>query len=335
MSVLIIAEAGVNHDGDLERARALVRAAAAAGADMVKFQTFSAVKIATSHAPKATYQEAATDAGESQRDMIARLELSRADHDALVAECDSAGIRFFSTGFDEESLDMLVDEIGIDRIKVPSGEITNLPLLRHIAAKGLPIILSTGMAMLGEIEAAIDVLEAGGIARTDITVLHCNTEYPTPPRDVNLKAMNAIGTALGVAVGYSDHTLGTEISVAATALGATVIEKHFTLDRTLPGPDHGASLEPDELAAMVRAIRNVEAAMTGDGVKRPSPSERGNRAIARKSIVAARDIAAGEIMTAQNLTAKRPGTGLSPMLWDTVVGRVAPRAFAADEMIDR
>ena len=335
MSVLIIAEAGVNHDGDLERARALVRAAAAAGADMVKFQTFSAMKIATSNAPKATYQEAATDAGESQRDMIARLELSRADHDALVAECASAGIRFFSTGFDEESLDMLVDEIGIDRIKVPSGEITNLPLLRHIAGKRLPVILSTGMATLGEIEAAIDVLEAGGISRTDITVLHCNTEYPTPPRDVNLKAMNAIGTALGVAVGYSDHTLGTEISVAATALGATVIEKHFTLDRALPGPDHGASLEPDELAAMVRAIRNVEAAMAGDGIKRPSPSERGNRAIARKSIVAARDIAAGEIMTAQNLTAKRPGTGLSPMLWDTVVGRAAPRAFVTDEMIDR
>lgn len=335
MSVLIIAEAGVNHDGDLDQARALVRAAAAAGADMVKFQTFSANKIAAVHAPKAAYQEAATDAGESQRDMIARLELSRADHDALVTECASAGIRFFSTGFDNESLDMLVDEIGIDRIKVPSGEITNLPLLRHIAAKRLPIILSTGMATLGEIEAAIDVIEAGGIARVDITVLHCNTEYPTPASDVNLKAMNAIGIALGVAVGYSDHTLGTEISVAATALGATVIEKHFTLDRTLPGPDHGASLEPDELAAMVRAIRNVEAALAGDGIKRPSASERGNRAIARRSIVAARDIAAGEIMTHENLTAKRPGTGLSPMEWDSVVGRPAPRAFVADEIIKR
>lgn len=335
MSVLIIAEAGVNHNGDLDRARALVRAAAAAGADMVKFQTFSANKIAASHAPKAAYQEATTSSGESQRDMIARLELSRSDHDALVAECASAGIRFFSTGFDEASLDMLVDEIGIDRIKVPSGEITNLPLLRHIAAKRLPVILSTGMATLGEIEAAIEVLEIGGIARGTITVLHCNTEYPTPPEDVNLRAMNAMGAALGVAVGYSDHTLGTEISVAATALGATVIEKHFTLDRTLAGPDHAASLEPDELTAMVRAIRNVEAAMAGDGVKRPSDSELGNRPIARRSIVAARDISAGEIMNADNLTTKRPGTGLSPMLWDDVVGRPAPRAFAVDEIIER
>lgn len=334
MSVLIIAEAGVNHDGDLDRARALVRAAATAGADMVKFQTFSAAKIAAGHAPKAAYQQVSTDAGESQRDMIARLELSRADHDALVAECATAGIRFFSTGFDAESLNMLVDEIGIDRIKVPSGEITNLPLLRHVAAKRLPVILSTGMATLGEIEDAIGVLEAGGVARADMTVLHCNTEYPTPPADVNLKAMNAIGAALGVAIGYSDHTLGTEISVAATALGATVIEKHFTLDRTLPGPDHAASLEPDELAAMVRGIRNVEAALAGDGIKRPSASEIGNRPIARKSIVAARDIAAGEILSADNLTAKRPGTGLSPMLWDSVVGRPAARAFVADEMIE-
>lgn len=334
MSVLIIAEAGVNHDGDLDRARALVRAAAAAGADMVKFQTFSAMKIAASHAPKATYQLAATDAAESQREMITRLELSRADHDALVAECASAGIRFFSTGFDEESLDMLVDEIGIDRIKIPSGEITNLPLLRHVAGKGLPVILSTGMATLGEIEDAVGVLEAGGIARASLTVLHCNTDYPTPPHHVNLKTMNAIGTALGVAIGYSDHTLGIEISVAATALGATVIEKHFTLDRTLPGPDQGASLEPDELAAMVRAIRNVEAAMAGDGIKRPSASEAGNRLISRKSIVAAQDIAPGEILTADNLTTKRPGTGMSPMLWDQVIGRPAPRAFAADEMIE-
>ncbi|MFV0624701.1 N-acetylneuraminate synthase [Sphingomonas sp. ac-8] len=334
MSVLIIAEAGVNHNGDLDRACALVWAAAAAGADMVKFQTFSASKIAAGHAPKASYQQASTDAAESQRDMIAKLELSPADHAALVAESQRAGIRFFSTGFDEKSLDMLVDEIGIDRIKMPSGEITNLPLLRHAASKSLPVILSTGMATLGEIEDAIGVLEAGGIVRRDITVLHCNTEYPTPPADVNLRAMNAIGNAFGVAIGYSDHTLGTEISVAATALGATVIEKHFTLDRTLPGPDHAASLEPDELKAMVRAIRNVEAAMAGDGIKRPSASEIGNRPIARKSIIAARDIAAGEILSAENLTAKRPGTGLSPMLWDSVIGRPASRAFATDEMIE-
>lgn len=333
MSVLIIAEAGVNHNGDLNRARALVRVAAAAGADMVKFQTFSATKIAAIHAPKAAYQQASTDAAESQREMIARLELSRSDHDALVAECADAGIRFFSTGFDEGSLDLLVDEIGIDRIKIPSGEITNLPLLRHIASKGLPVILSTGMATLGEIEDAIGVMEAGGIARSAVTVLHCNTEYPTPPGDVNLKAMNAIGVALGVAVGYSDHTLGTEISVAATALGATIIEKHFTLDRSLPGPDHGASLEPDELTTMVRAIRNVEAAMAGDGIKRPSGSERRNRLIARRSLVAVAPIRAGEPFTAQNLAAKRPGTGVSPMRWDEMMGRAAQRDYAVDELV--
>lgn len=334
MSTLIIAEAGVNHNGDIDRARALVRAAAAAGADMVKFQTFSASKIAAAHAPKASYQEATTGTDESQRDMIERLELSRADHDTLVAECAAANIRFFSTGFDEESLDMLVDEIGIDRIKVPSGEITNLQLLRHIASKRLPVILSTGMATLGEIEDAVDVLESNGIARTDITILHCNTEYPTPVEDVNLKAMHAIGVALGVAVGYSDHTLGTEISVAATALGATVIEKHFTLSRDLPGPDHKASLEPDELTAMVRAIRNVEAALAGDGIKRPSPSERKNRLIARKSLVASGPIRAGELFSAQNITAKRPGTGISPMRWDDTIGRTAPRDFVLDELIE-
>jgi N-acetylneuraminate synthase len=300
---------------------------------MVKFQTFRAGSIAAAHAPKAVYQQETTGAAESQHDMIARLELSRAGHDALVAECAAAGIRFFSTAFDEDSLDMLVGEIGIDRIKVPSGEITNLPLLRHVASKGLPVILSTGMATLGEIEDAITVLEAGGIARADITVLHCNTEYPTPPGDVNLKAMGTIGAAFGVDVGYSDHTLGIEISVAAVALGATVIEKHFTLDRNLPGPDHRASLEPEELAAMVRAIRNVEAAIGGDGIKRPSASEIGNRPIARKSLVAATPIRAGELFTPANLAAKRPGTGISPMCWDEVIGRPAPRDFALDELI--
>jgi N,N'-diacetyllegionaminate synthase len=334
MTTLIIAEAGVNHNGDIDRARALVRAAAEAGADIVKFQTFTASKIAIASAPKAAYQEAATGAAESQHSMIAKLELSRADHDVLVAECDAAGIRFFSTAFDEQNLDMLVDEIGIDRIKVPSGEITNLPLLRHMASKRLPTILSTGMATLGEIEDAIAVLESGGLTRADITVLHCNTEYPTPPADVNLKAMNAIAAAFGTAVGYSDHTLGIEISVAAVALGATVIEKHFTLDRELPGPDHGASLEPDELAAMVRAIRNVESAIAGDGIKRPSKSEAGNRPIARKSLVAAVRIRAGEPFTAENLAAKRPGTGISPMRWDDVVGRAARRDFEPDELIE-
>lgn len=333
MKTLIIAEAGVNHNGDMELARRLVRAAADAGADMVKFQTFQASKITAAHAPKAEYQKETTGTGESQQEMIAKLELSRADHDMLVAECEAAGIRFFSTGFDEDSLDMLV-ELGIDRIKVPSGEITNLPLLRHIAAKRLPVILSTGMADMADIEAAIAVLEAGGVPRAQITVLHCNTEYPTPMQDVNLPTMRNIAAAFGVEIGYSDHTMGIELPIAAVALGATVIEKHITLDRGLPGPDHRASLEPAEFAHMVRAIRNIEQAVAGDGIKRPSPSEAKNRAIARKSIVAARDIAVGEAFSADNLTAKRPGTGISPMRWDEVVGRTAHRAFAADELIE-
>ena len=330
---LIIAEAGVNHNGDLALARQLVRVAADAGADLVKFQTFVADRITSADAPKAEYQKAATGTAESQQEMIRRLELSRADHEALIDECRDAGIGFFSTGFDPESIDLLV-ELGIDRIKVPSGEITNLPLLRHIAAKGLPVILSTGMADLAEIEAAIAVLEQGGIARSDLTVLHCNTQYPTPMEDVNLTAMARIGEAFGIGYGYSDHTLGIEVPIAAVALGATVIEKHFTLDRTMPGPDHQASLEPGELAAMVAAIRNIERAMAGDGIKRPSPSECGNRAIARRSLVAARPISAGEQFGPDNHAANRPGTGLSPMLWDDVIGRPAPRDFAADELIE-
>ncbi|WP_404712385.1 N-acetylneuraminate synthase [Sphingomonas sp. MMS24-J13] len=333
MKTLIIAEAGVNHNGDLEKARELVRVAARAGADMVKFQTFVASELATAHAPKADYQKATTDTSESQRDMIARLELSHVDHIVLIEECRRAGIAFFSTAFDGHSLDMLV-ELGIDRIKVPSGELTNLPLLRHIASKRLPVILSTGMATMGEIEDAISELEAGGIARAEISVLHCNTEYPTPMRDVNLRAMTRVGEAFGVAVGYSDHTMGIEIPIAAVALGATLIEKHFTLDRTLPGPDHMASLEPDELVAMVAAIRNIEQAMAGDGIKRPSPSEARNRPIARRSIVAARAIAAGETFSDANLAARRPGTGISPMRWDEVVGRSARRAFAPDDLIE-
>lgn len=332
MKTLIIAEAGVNHNGDLALARDLVRIAAEAGADMVKFQTFVAEKITVASAPKAAYQKAATDADESQKDMIARLQLSRADHEALIDECHARGIAFFSTGFDIESIDMLV-ELGLDRLKIPSGEITNLPLLRHYASKGLPIILSTGMATIGEVEAAVDVLVAGGVARGDIVVLHCNTEYPTPMVDVNLRAMTTLGAALALPFGYSDHTAGIEVAVAAVTLGAVVIEKHFTLDRTLPGPDHRASLEPDELRHMVTAIRNVEQAIAGDGVKRPSASEADNRAIARRSIVAACPIVAGETFTTRNLTSKRPGTGISPMRWDELIGQTAARSFAMDEPI--
>ena len=333
MKTLIIAEAGVNHDGDLDVARRLVRVAADAGVDIVKFQTFVADRMVADHAPKAGYQIAATGVGESQREMIRRLELSRSDHEVLIRECEDAGVRFFSTGFDVESLDMLM-ELGIDRIKVPSGELTNLPYLRHVAIQGVPVILSTGMATLGEIEDAIAVMEAGGVRRADITVLHCNTEYPTPMGDVNLRAMASIASAFNVAVGYSDHTLGIELPIAAVALGATVIEKHFTLDRSRPGPDHRASLEPAELKAMVSAIRNIEQALEGDGVKRPSPSEIRNRPIARKSLVARAPIRGGETFTAENTTAKRPGTGISPMRWDEVIGRVASRDFAVDELIE-
>lgn len=332
MKTVIIAEAGVNHNGDLVLARQLIDVAAEAGADLVKFQTFSADRLVTTHAIKADYQTKATDAGESQHAMIRRLELTRDMHEALIAHCKSRGIQFFSTGFDPESIDLLV-ELGLDCFKIPSGEITNLPYLRHVGRYGKPVILSTGMATLGEIEAALAVLEQAGTSRDHITVLHCNTEYPTPMADVNLRAMLTIRDAFAVAVGYSDHTAGIEVSIAAVALGATVIEKHFTLDRNLPGPDHKASLEPNELKAMVAAIRNIEQAL-GDGIKRPSVSELKNKPIARKSLVAACAIRAGELFSETNLVAKRPGTGLSPMRWEEVLGRKAPRDFARDELIE-
>lgn len=332
MRTLIIAEAGVNHNGDLELARRLIDVAADAGADRVKFQTFQADRLATRDARKADYQNRATDAAESQQAMLRNLELTREMHEVLIAHCRACGIGFFSTGFDPESIDLLVT-LGLDQFKIPSGEITNLPYLRHVGHYGYPVILSTGMATLGEIEAALEVLEQAGTPRNHITILHCNTEYPTPMADVNLRAMVAIREAFGVAVGYSDHTLGIEVPIAAVALGATVIEKHFTLDRTLPGPDHKASLEPDELKATVSAIRNIEQAL-GDGIKRPSPSEAKNKAVARKSIVAARAIHVGEAFTAENLTVKRPGTGISPMRWDEVLGRVARRDFVLDELIE-
>jgi N,N'-diacetyllegionaminate synthase len=332
MKVLIIAEAGVNHNGSLETAKQLVDVASEAGADMVKFQTFSANRQVTTSAQKADYQNHTTSASESQHEMLLKLELSRAMHEELITYCKQCGIKFFSTGFDMQSIDMLVD-LGLEQFKIPSGEITNLPYLRHIGKYGKPVILSTGMANLGEIESALDVLETSGTPRSQITILHCNTEYPTPMEDVNLRAMQAIRDAFGVAVGYSDHTLGIEVPLAAVSLGATVIEKHFTLDCTLPGPDHKASLEPYELKAMVRAIRNIEIAL-GDGIKRPSPSEAKNKPIARKSLVAAVAIQTGECFTETNLTAKRPGTGISPMRWDEIIGSIATRDFEPDEMIE-
>jgi N,N'-diacetyllegionaminate synthase len=332
MTVLIIAEAGVNHNGDIELAKRLIGAARSAGADVVKFQTFNPQNHLTRTADKALYQKAVTDAAESQYDMLSKLNLSKSDHDTLIDECRRQEIEFCSTAFDADSFDMLV-KMGIFRVKIPSGEITNLPYLRHVGACRKPLILSTGMATLGEIEAALDALETAGAPRDGITVLHCNTEYPTPVRDVNLLAMTRIRDAFGVAVGYSDHTVGIEVPIAAVALGATVIEKHLTLDRTLPGPDHKASLEPDEFADMVRAIRSIEQAM-GDGIKRPSPSEAKNKPIARKSLVAARPIKAGDRFTPENLTAKRPGSGISPMRWDEVMGRAATRDFDADDLIE-
>ena len=332
---LIIAEAGVNHNGDMDLAKGLIYAAAQAGADLVKFQTFAADRLATPSAAKADYQTQTTGATETQHAMLQRLELTRDMHLALIDHCHHHGIGFLSTAFDSQSLDLLAD-LGLDRFKIPSGEIINLPYLRHVGRLAAPadktVILSTGMATLGEIEAALDILETAGTPRARITVLHCNTEYPTPMRDVNLRAMITIRDAFGVAVGYSDHTPGIEVPIAAVALGATVIEKHLTLDRTLPGPDHQASLEPDEFTAMVRAIRHIEQAL-GDGIKRPSPSEAKNKPIARKSLVAAVPIRAGEPFTPANLAAKRPGTGLSPMRWDEVIGHPAPRDFAPDDLI--
>ena len=333
MRTLVIAEAGVNHNGDMSLARRLIDVAAEAGADMVKFQTFSADRLVTAYAAKADYQSrVSADGSESQHAMLRRLELTPDMHRTLIGFCESRGIQFFSTGFDEKSVDFLA-ELGLNCFKIPSGEITNLPYLRHIGRYGKPVILSSGMANLGEIEAALDILEGAGTPRERVTVLHCNTEYPTPMTDVNLRAMLTIRDAFGVKVGYSDHTLGIEVAIAAVALGASVIEKHFTLDREMSGPDHTASLEPSELTAMVSAIRNIESAM-GNGIKRPSPSEAKNRAAVRKSLVAAGSIRKGELFTEVNVKVKRPGTGLSPMRIDDVLGRKANRDFAADELID-
>jgi N,N'-diacetyllegionaminate synthase len=334
VKTLIIAEAGVNHDGDIDMALRLIDAAAEAGADLVKFQTFKADALASVNAPKAEYQvrNENASASDSQAEMLRRLELPHAAHETLMNHCAARGIGFFSTGFDLESLDYL-KSLGFKQFKVPSGEITNLPYLRKIAGFGCDLILSTGMSTLGEIESALEAIELAGLPRNRITVLHCTTEYPAPIDEVNLRAMTSIGHALGVSVGYSDHTEGVEVPIAAVALGATVIEKHFTLDRTLPGPDHAASLEPSELAAMVQGIRKIEAAL-GSGQKRRTPSEARNMAVARKSIVAAQAIAKGDIFNERNLTVKRPGTGLSPMRWDEVLGRRAARDFTPDEEIE-
>jgi len=330
--VFIIAEAGVNHNGSPELAKKLIDAAVEAGADAVKFQTFKADKLVSKCAQKADYQKQATSVDETQHDMIKKLELDGNAHQVLINYCEDKGIMFLSTPFDHDSVDLL-NSFEIPIFKIPSGEITNLPYLRHIGRLDKEVILSTGMANLDEVQDALEVLIKAGTSKEKISVLHATTEYPCPIDEVNLHAMHTISNAFGVKVGYSDHTQGIEVSIAAVAMGACVIEKHFTLDRTMEGPDHKASLEPEELKAMVRAIRHIEQAL-GDGVKRPSKSEQKNISIARKSILASRSIKMGETFSDNNLIVKRPGNGISPMRWDEIVGQKATRNFSVDELIE-
>lgn len=328
--IFIIAEAGVNHNGSMQTARELVDEAAKAGADAVKFQTFKTENLVCQNARKAAYQMQTTKQEESQFTMLKKLELTPAMHEELMAYCSQKQIMFLSTPFDIDSLWYLV-RCGVEIIKVPSGEVTNYPYLREVGRTGKPVIISSGMSTLAEIRDAIQILRDNG--SRDITVLHCNTEYPTPYDNVNLQAMLTMQNELGIKVGYSDHTQGIEIPTAAAALGASVIEKHFTLDRDMEGPDHKASLEPEELRAMVKAVRNVEAAL-GNGSKEPSESEKRNIEVVRKSIVAKCEIKMGETFTEKNLTTKRPGNGISPMRWNDIIGKTAVRDFAADELIE-
>ncbi|MFT6716159.1 MAG: N,N'-diacetyllegionaminate synthase [Saprospiraceae bacterium] len=318
--VLIIAEAGVNHNGNIATAKKLIDVAADAGVDYVKFQSFKASKLVSPSAKKAEYQSKNIgDGDDSQFNMLKKLELSHADHVELMSYCSQKNVKFFSTAFDTDGVKYL-DELGLDLFKVPSGEITNFPYLREIAKTNKLVILSTGMCTLGEIKEAVDVLVRFGCVKENIKILHCNTEYPTPMKDVNLKAMLSIGKEFGVEIGYSDHTLGIEVPTAAVAMGARIIEKHFTLDRNLPGPDHVASLEPDELKEMVLAIRNIEEAISGNGVKEPSDSEKKNMSIARKSIHLVVAKGKGEVIEEEDLIALRPGGGISPMKWEQVIG---------------
>lgn len=328
--VFIIAEAGVNHNGSIELAKQLIDKASEAGADAVKFQSFKAEKLVTKNAKKAEYQQITTSNKESQFEMIKKLELDYERHRELIDYSHSKNIVFLSSPFDIESIELL-NKLGLEIFKIPSGEITNLPYLRKIGSLKKKVILSTGMSTLGDIEKALEILRSGGT--TEITVLHCNTEYPTPMEDVNLLAMKTIKDAFKVEVGYSDHTLGIEVPIAAVTLGAAVIEKHFTLDKAMEGPDHKASLEPEEFKEMVRCIKNIEQAL-GDGVKKLTDSESKNINIARKSIVAGRKIKKGEILREDNLAVKRPGDGIHPMRWDEILGREAKRDFLEDELIE-
>lgn len=331
--VLIIAEAGVNHNGDIHNAYKLVDAAAAAGVDYVKFQTFKASNLVSVKAKKAEYQiENTKNETESQLQMLQKLELSEEDHEKIINYCNTKGVKFFSTAFDLDSLGYLA-KIGMDMVKIPSGEITNLPYLRKAAGLFKKAIISTGMSTVSEIKDAVNVFVKAGMPKRDITILHCNTEYPTPMKDVNLLAMLHIEKEFKTSIGYSDHTLGIEVPIAAVALGALIIEKHFTLDKNMEGPDHKASIEPDELLAMTTAIRNIKVAISGNGLKEPSESEIKNIAIARKSIVAMTTIKKGDLFSENNITAKRPGTGISPMKWDDFIGKVSERDYEADDLI--
>ena len=331
MSVFIIAEAGVNHNGSIKLAKQLVDVAVNAGADAVKFQSFKAADLVSKNAQKAEYQKTTTDEEESQFDMIKKLELDGHSHRELISYCKSKKIMFLSSPFDMDSIKLLHD-LGLEIFKIPSGEITNLPYLREIGKLNKKVILSTGMANLKEIKDAIDILRTEGTQKDNITVLHANTMYPTPMRDVNLKAMLTIGETFDISYGYSDHTLGIEVDIAAVAMGAKCIEKHFTLDKNLEGPDHKASLEPDELKSMINAIRNIEIAL-GSGIKKPTDSETSNIQIARKSIVAKTKIKKGDVLNEKNLSIKRPGSGISPMRWDKIVGTKAKKNYNEDELL--
>ena len=331
MSVFIIAEAGVNHNGSVDLAKQLIDVASDSGANAVKFQTFKAENLVVKNTQKAEYQKQTTNASESQFNMIKRLELDVETHKELIAYCQEKNIIFLSTPFDHDSINLLND-LNLQIFKIPSGEITNLPYLRHIGKLNKEVILSTGMSNLQEVEDALTVLISAGTQKNNITVLHANTMYPTPMGDVNLNAMLTIQKELGVAVGYSDHTLGVEVDIAAVAMGASIIEKHFTLDKTMNGPDHKASLEPEELKSMVASIRNIEKAM-GNNEKKPSPSESINIEVVRKSIVASQDIEKGEVLTERNIAVKRPGNGISPMKWDSVIGSIAVKSYNSDDFI--
>jgi len=331
MSVFIIAEAGVNHNGSVDLAKKLIDAASISGADAVKFQTFKAENLIVKNTQKADYQKQTTDASESQFDMIKKLELDVDTHKELIAHCQKKDIMFLSTPFDRESIDLLSD-LGLKIFKIPSGEITNLPYLRHIGSLGKKVVLSTGMSNLKEVGGALNILINAGTSKDNITVLHANTMYPTPMEDVNLNAMLTIQKEFGVDIGYSDHTLGIEVDIAAVAMGASCIEKHFTLDKTMDGPDHKASLEPEELKAMVGAIRNIEKAL-GSSEKKPSPSESVNIDIVRKSIVASQSIKKGDTLSSKNITTKRPGTGINPMKWDEIIGTPAKIDYQMDDLI--